>query len=159
MTKEEIKTYGMRAAQSNPTQLVAITLELAARYLNDAMDSFSKEDIDSYLNQISKARACINELASSLDFRFEISAQLFEIYRYCNKSLVKQGINYDEEELTRIAGILGKLQASFETIASADKSGPVMGNSQQVYAGLTYSRNSLNENYGQGFESNRGYTV
>lgn len=37
------------------------------------------------------------------------------------------------------------MKESFEEIAKQDTSGPVMENSQQVYAGLTYGKGSLNE--------------
>ena len=47
---------------------------------------------------------------------------------------------------TAAAGIkmLIELKESYEKIASQDTSSPVMENTQMVYAGLTYGKNSLN---------------
>lgn len=40
---------------------------------------------------------------------------------------------------------------SFEQVAKEDHSGPVMEHSQQLYAGLTYGKGTLNEvSFGEG---------
>ena len=43
--------------------------------------------------------------------------------------------------------ILRRLYGSFVEVARQDTSEPLMRNTQQVYAGMTYGRASLNENY------------
>ena len=48
------------------------------------------------------------------------------------------------------------LHGAYEKLGSMDTSGPVMENVQTVYAGLTYGRNNLVENFtDQG--TNRGF--
>ena len=51
----------------------------------------------------------------------------------------------------------GGLLESFEEVARQDESGPVMENTQQIYAGLTYGKDSLNEVFLQGDENSRGF--
>ena len=51
------------------------------------------------------------------------------------------------------------LKESFEEVAKQDGSGPVMENTQQVYAGLTYGRDSLSEVTMYGNMANRGFRV
>jgi flagellar protein FliS len=52
--------------------------------------------------------------------------------------------------------VMRGLYTSFEQVARLDKSAPLMQNTQQVYAGMTYGRNSLNENL-SGADTNRGF--
>ena len=55
--------------------------------------------------------------------------------------------------------VMTKLKEAFEEVAKQDTSGPLMENTQQVYAGLTYGKGSLNEVLISGDEYNRGYRV
>jgi flagellar protein FliS len=48
------------------------------------------------------------------------------------------------------------LMSSFQEVAKQDDSGPVMENTQQVYAGLTYGKGSLNE---VALNTDRGFRV
>ena len=42
-----------------------------------------------------------------------------------------------------IKSVISKLLTAYRELAGQDESGPVMQNSQTVYAGLTYGKNSL----------------
>ena len=42
--------------------------------------------------------------------------------------------------------MIKELRESYEKISSQDTSAPIMENAQTVYAGLTYGKDSLNEN-------------
>ena len=53
--------------------------------------------------------------------------------------------------------ILKRLYTSFCEVAKSDTSGPLMRNTQQVYAGMTYGRTTLNESYME--DSHRGFFV
>ena len=59
--------------------------------------------------------------------------------------------------LTRIISMLNKLQKSFEELSKTDTSGKAFKNAQEVYAGLTYGRGTLNES--TSIDANRGFTV
>jgi flagellar protein FliS len=52
--------------------------------------------------------------------------------------------------------VMRGLYTSFEEVAKRDKSEPLMHNTQQVFAGMTYGRTSLNENLSEA-DSNRGF--
>ena len=47
---------------------------------------------------------------------------------------------------------------SFVEAAKQDKSAPLMKNTQQVYAGMTYARGAVNEDY-MDVDSHRGFFV
>ena len=60
--------------------------------------------------------------------------------------------------LEEIRKVIAPLCDAYRQIQDQDTSGPVMNNSQTVYAGLTYGRNQLTENMAdQG--TNRGMLV
>lgn len=155
MTKSQIKDYGIRITQANGAELVAITLEIAAEYISEAADSI--ENISAFRDLLGKARTFINQLIRSLDMRYKISSELLSIYLYVNSELQKADIRKNSELLPRLKDIIVNLSGAFREVGKEDKSGKVMENAQQVYAGLTYSKESLNENIYS--DPGRGYTV
>lgn len=156
MTREQLKDYGIKVTQANGTELVKLTLELAAEYVGEAEKSV--DDRDLFAAGINKARAFIAHLISSLNMRYEISSQLLNIYLYLNSELLKAGIKGDATLLPRFRGILLSLSEAFGEICKEDTNGPVMENAEPVYVGLTYSKGKLNESTYIG-EKSRGFTV
>ena len=67
-------------------------------------------------------------------------------------------VRRDRTILEEIRKVIAPLCDAYRQIQDQDTSGPVMNNSQTVYAGLTYGRNQLTENMAdQG--TNRGMLV
>ena len=157
MTKQEINVYGMKISQASRTELVVIMYDIAINYLDDAIKFHNAGDTDDYRKSVKNAKNFINELSSILDMKYKISSDLYRIYSFMNRALVHAEITEDVSEIDRIKGMLIRLKESFEKVSESDDSGPVMENAQQVYAGLTYSKSSLNEDvYNDG---KRGFTV
>lgn len=155
MTKEQIKEYSLKITQANSTALVRLTLEIAAKYIGDAINNVEKET--EFRSYVSKARAMVAQLISSLDMKYKISHELLNIYLFINNQLQKASIRKDISLLPRIKGITESLSSAFGEIEEEDKGGALMQNTQQVYAGLTYSKGQLNENMYS--DTSRGYTV
>lgn len=157
MTKQELKDYGVKVTQASRTGLIVMMYEITAKYLSDACECFRSGEIGEFRADLRKARAFISELSGALDMRYPVSGNLLALYLFMNNALVRADIRKDISETERIIGMLKKLQTAFLEAGKSDDSGPVMENTQQVYAGLTYSRSSLNENMYS--DSNRGFTV
>lgn len=157
MTKQELNDYGVKVTQASRTGLIVLMYEITVKYLSDACECFRAGDTDEFRFNLRKAKAFINELSGSLDMSYPVSGNLLALYMFMNNALVRADIRRDISETERIIGMLQKLQAAFAEASKEDASGPLMENTQQVYAGLTYSKSSLNENmYSNG---NRGFTV
>ena len=63
-----------------------------------------------------------------------------------------------KEEIEAARKVLRKLGDSFREVAKTDKSEPVMGKTQQVYAGITYGKGlSLEETLINPDSENRGF--
>lgn len=157
MTSEEKKEFSLKVTQASKTGLIVIMYEIAAKYIEDGSNCIAAGDFDGAKENLSMGRRTINSLMSSLDMQYEISAELRNIYIFMNNELVLANIRRDNKNLMRIVGMLGQLKDAFNKISSSDKSGPVMGNTEKVYAGLTYSKSSLNESTYS--DINRGYKV
>lgn len=145
MTDEEVQAFSLRVTQANQSELTVITYEIVLKYIADAISSLSENDIDSYVIYNTKAREFLRELMAALTYTDEVSYNLIKIYSYVHGLLVKAGYDKDKSKLETASGMLNTLLVAFRKVAENDTSSPVMMNTQQVYAGLTYGKGYLNE--------------
>lgn len=158
MTKELKQEFTLRITQANKTQLITILYEMTLLYLQEAEDALDAEDKKAFKGAIRKIRDCMNELTMSLHLEYELARNLLQLYLYISRELVQASIHYEKENLEHIKFIIRQLHKAYKQIESQDESGPVMGNTQTVYAGLTYGRNTLTESINDP-AGNRGFCV
>lgn len=158
MTKELKQELTLRITQANKTQLITILYEMILLYLEEAKEALHAENKADYKNAIRKIRGCMNELTLSLHLEYEVAQNLLQLYLFINSELVQASIHFEEENLKHVESIIKQLHGAYQKIEKQDKSGPVMGNTQTVYAGLTYGRNTLTENLAD-VGTNRGFCV
>ena len=158
MTTELKQEYTLRITQANKTQLITILYEMVLLYIDEAENAISAGDKMEFKSAVRKIRGCMNELTASLNFEYELAQNFLQLYLYVNKELVKASSHYEKENLEHVRLVIGQLHKAYEQIENQDKSGPVMGNTQTVYAGLTYGRNTLTENVADP-AANRGFCV
>ncbi len=157
MTREETSGFSYRIMQASPTELIIILYEMLEIYLKDAI-SYNKEDkVQEFRASLKRGQGVLNELNHSLDIQYAISLNFMQIYLFINRTVIRASVSRKTEELERCIGMIDKLKNAFEQVKGEDKRGPVMKNTQQVYAGLTYGKGTLNESFG--LESNRGFRV
>ena len=144
MTKELKQQFTLKISQANKTELIVIMYEMAIKYIDDGLESLSNNNIEEYRLNLKRSKAVINELTSVLDMSYVISYELRSLYIFINNVLVRADIRVETDELKRVREMLIKLSKSFKKVSADDNSGPVMENTQQLYAGLTYSKTSLN---------------
>lgn len=159
MTKSEINAYTMRVAQASKSELIVIMYEMAVKYIDDGTEALQARNVQEFRVNIKRAKAVVNELASVLDLRFSVSSNLLALYTYMNNVMVKSDITLKTDDLIRVRAMLEKLHTAFGKVSEQDNTEPLMKNVQQVYSGLTYSRNSLNESYANASDLKRGYRV
>ncbi len=146
MTKDEIKDFSMRVSASSKTELVVITYDIIENYINAAEEAYKAEDLDNVVFNLQKAKQFVNNLSSSLDFRYSISRELMSLYIYVNNCLVKDIVKRKPNNADIIKSVLGRLRDSFKEVSALDNSGQAMKNTEQVYVGYTYGKSSkLNE--------------
>lgn len=158
MLKEKKQEFTYRITKANKSQLIVILYDMILQYLQDAQASFEDQDKTEYKNSILGAKNCIDELINSLNYDYEIAYRLRSLYYFYKRELSTASIMEKKELISPVMEMIKELKNSYETIAKEDTSAPIMENTQSVYAGLTYSKDSLNINLSdQG--SDRGFRV
>jgi flagellar protein FliS len=145
MTGEKQRDFARRVTQANKTELVAVTCDIIRENIDCAAECLKTGDVTGYRSELKSAGRFLAELIRSLDFRYPIAKDLLSIYEYVQRILVSSEISGKDRGLAGIRGIISRIGSAFEEIAPQDTSGSVMENSQQIYAGLTYGKGTLNE--------------
>lgn len=146
MTSECKQQFTLRITQANPTELVVILYEMMLCYLKESKDFLQADDKDAFREAVRKSRGCLNELITSLNLEYEPAPQMLQLYLFCLRRLAYAEAKKDVTPLAEIEKVIRPLQTAYSEIAGQNKQGPVMNNSQTVYAGLTYGKNTLTEN-------------
>lgn len=157
MEKDEIRGYSARISQANSSELVVIIYELFMYSFGEAKDAYGAGMIEESVKYMRKAQECVAELRRSLNFKYEISYELERLYKYVNEKLALAITKRQLVDFESVENVMQKLGKSFAEIAKQDKSAPIMQNSQKVYAGLTYGKNSLNEVFFDKNQASRGF--
>lgn len=145
MTQEKKQEYTLRITCANKTQLITIIYEMVLDYLQEAMDHISVGEREEANLSLSHAQNCIDELIHSLDLNYEIANNLYQIYLFSKKELTAAGASYSMHRIWRVKQNFSLLHKAYLELEKFDTSNGLMGNTQKVYAGLTYGKYSLNE--------------
>ena len=155
MTNEMKQQFTRRIAEANSTSLVVTLYEMALEYLKDGQEALKGGTRDAFREAVGHVRGCINELMRSLNLDYEPAPTLLQLYLYCIRRLANAEFNYNNEGLQDVDRVIRPLWEAYNQVQDVNQDGPIMGNSETVYAGLTYGRTSLNEAAVGG--SNRGF--
>lgn len=158
MTRELKQEYTLRITQANKTQLITILYEMALQYVDEAEEALSAGDRTALKNAVRRIQGCMCELMDSLHLEYEVAHNLLQLYLYVNREVAKAALYNDRENLEHVRPVLENLAAAYRQIEEQDTTGPVMGNAQTVYVGLTYGRDDLMENAADP-AANRGFSV
>ena len=145
-----------QVANATRGQLLKITYDLLLESL-DNIKKYGKEKSEKeYGVEIGRSRQILQELIDTLDFKQEIAQDLLKLYVYINGLLIKSLIVYDESLIDESKMLINQLLEGWDgAIANDSVSLKVMNNAQQLYAGLTYGKNDLNESVLD--DENRGF--
>ncbi len=156
MKQEQVQDFTRRISQSNRGALVVIIYEIIFAYIKDAEEGLAGDNYEGFKEGLAKAGRGVDELIHSLDFQYEISKDLYSLYVFVKESMAKAVIKKRADELAGAKEVLMNLYTAFEEAAKQDQSTPLMQNTQQVYAGMTYGKNNLTETF-QDPETSRGF--
>lgn len=141
MKKDRIEYFTGKLTSGNMVGIICTMYEIFFEYIEEAK---SGDSIN--LEAVRKANKVLDHLREALDFKFDISYELFSIYDYCQRQLSKAMYKNEKEPLEHATKLIKKLYEAFvvveKEVGSPDSA---MQNSQQVTAGMTYGRNDLNE--------------
>lgn len=149
--------FTRRLSQCNKGELIIITYDIIFAYMDEAKKAFEENNYERYKAAVKKAQTSIDTLNNSLNYQYELSRNLHQLYVYTKNALAKAIYQNRLEGLEEAEKILKSLYVSFCEAVKTDTSGPLMSNAQQVYAGITYGRMDLNENFID--DNHRGFFV
>lgn len=145
MTTEEMNGYKMRITQAGIASLTLVMLEMEMQWIDEAVEAFDAQDIDSFTDYTGKAQSTQVELMNVLNMNNPVAADTYSVFAYINKMLIASKIKRQPQDLTRCREMLAKFYKSFQMIEHTDTAGPVIEHSEKVYAGLTYGAKGLVE--------------
>lgn len=156
--KDSLKQdFQRRLSQCNKGEMIVIMYDIVFAYLDEAKAEHEKGNYEAYKVAVKKGQNSIEALIRGLDFSYEISKELHSLY-VTSKNLLAKAIYQNRlDGIEEAEKILKRLYSSFCEAAKNDTSGPLMRNTQKVYAGMTYGKSSLNENFIN--DNNRGFLV
>lgn len=150
--------FTRRLSQCNSGGMIVIIYEICFAYMEDARQAHAKGRHDEMKAAIRKAQNVLDELIGSLNFAYEISSNLYALYVLCKNELARTLYENRMDGLEEADKVMRRLYHSFAEAAKQDTSAPIMSNTQQIYAGMTYGRNQLNEN-DMDYDRQRGFFV
>lgn len=150
------KEFTRRITQATPVSMITILYDMALVYLEDANAALAEKEEKKFVQEIHHAQDCLMELLNSLDMRYEPAPALRELYLYMHRKLSGAIILPSETPLLQPKSILTRLRDAYLELEKTGSFEPVMDNAQQIYAGLTYGKNSLVESLAQPV-NNRGF--
>lgn len=158
MTKEQIKEFTLRTTNSNHSGLILVLFDVVKVYISDSIIAYDAGETEAYLKNIRLAKKSHNELMSCINPRDDLGRRVLEIFRFIYGKLATSEAKRTPDDLDRCLGMLDNLRVGFEKLHSIDDEGPVMKNTHQVYAGLTYGKGTLSEStlgdtYNRGFKA------
>ena len=156
MEREKIQDFTRRLSTCNSGQMIVIIYDIYFAYASDAEAALMAEDYDLFKFSIHKAQQVLTRLIEDLDFAYPISGNLYQIYVFSRNALSRALYERKPDGIADAKKVLTQLYAGFVEAAKQDHSGPLMHNTQQVYAGMTYGRTDLTENYRE-MDQDRGF--
>ncbi len=158
MTNSVKQEFAARIVAANPSRLVEIIYEIMIIYIQESIDCHETGTRMEFSVQIKKARACLLELEHSIQKEHPLAENFIQLYEYCHEKLTQADARYEVAPLKEVERVITRFRETYEEIAKKDQSDPVMDNAQSIYAGLTYGKNTLNENL-SGEGDNRGFLI
>lgn len=156
MTRQEIQDFTLRITHANSTQMIVILYDIILTYTKDCRKCLEDGDIKAFRIEITNLRNAFKELMDSVDTSIDLGLNLIKLYVFCTQQITKADTNSDPSYLENVEHVIAGLKESYNEIAPLDKSEAIMGNTEKVYAGLTYNPYGQSENMVENSTS-RGY--
>ena len=156
--KDSLKQeFTRRLSQCNSGEMIIIMYDIVFAYMEEAKAAHEGNAYEEYKAAIKKSQGAIDTLIGALNLKYDLAKDLHKLYVYTKNCLAKAIYQNRIDGLVEAEKILKRLYQSFGEAAKSDTSGPIMRNTQQVYAGMTYGRTTLNENCME--DNHRGFFV
>ncbi|MCR5344692.1 MAG: flagellar protein FliS [Lachnospiraceae bacterium] len=145
MKLEKKKEYKERIIAANRSELIVIMYEMLFSYMEDVYVALDKDEWVEAKEAINHAEAVVRRLIDDLDFNYDIAKELYPLYDFVLRRFAAAKFKKSAEPVKQAETILRNLYKGMLEMASKDNSPTLMQNREDMYLGLTYGKNSLNE--------------
>lgn len=156
MDAEKKQEFTRRITQSNRSGLVVVQYDILYAYMEDAKAAHEAGDYEGFKAAVRKGDRVLTELSETLNFQYTLSGQLYSLYSFARRALMQCIVKNSCQGMEDAKKALDPLRTAFVQVAAQDTSEPLMQNTQQVYAGITYGKQNLQESF-QEPETSRGF--
>lgn len=156
MTQEKKQEFTRRLSCCNRGEMIVIMYDILFTYLDDGIQAKEAGDYDGFKAAVNHAQQVIRRMMDDLDFSYEIAGSLYAEYQFVNQQLSMAVCKNTPQNLLDAKRILRNLYDAFVEASRQDTSEPLMENTQQVVAGMTYQKGSLTETF-QDSDISRGF--
>ncbi|MBE5906338.1 MAG: flagellar protein FliS [Lachnospiraceae bacterium] len=155
MNKEKKQEFTARVVNANRSELIVIMYDLIFTYMEDARADYAKDDWEATKVDFAHMEMVIRRLVRDLNHTYKVADELYALYQFCLRQLALCKVRKNLEGMEHAKVVLDNLYVGMKGMAKEDASSPMMRNSQQVVAGLTYGKSSISEV--QLGDTNRGF--
>lgn len=151
-----VKEFQNRIVNASQNDLVIINYEMLMAEIDDATNRFESGDTEGFNKCMKQSKRLLRELSDNLDFQYEISRDLMSLYIFVDKKFIEAAQKNSLKPIESAKEVMNVLLLGWkEALKAESSSAPVIKNGQQVYAGLTYGKGTLNESVHQ--DGSRGF--
>ena len=116
MTNNPYETYKQQSVMTmTPGQILIAVYDELIKQLNIAILSFENKDMMEINRSLQKSQRIINELRATLNYDYEISKNLEDIYNFLNRAIMNANIKKDPSDLKDVLEIATGLRDAFST--------------------------------------------
>ena len=143
MTDEQKNAFKLRVAAANKTEMVTIIYDIFLAYMDDADAAVENRDKEERVAAERHMRGCVSMLTESVNPDVTPAEQLYQLYSYSGRLINRYAQKADRAAVAELRQIIGSLRDTWKQVEKYDQDGPVMDNSKQVYAGMTYGKSGM----------------
>ena len=116
MTNNPYAAYKQQSVMTmTPGQMLIAVFDELIKQINIAILSFEKNDYSEINRSLLKSQRILTELRSTLNFDYEISKNLDDIYNFLNRAIMNANIKKDPSDLKDVLEIVTGLRDAFST--------------------------------------------
>lgn len=106
---------------ASPIELIVMLYTGCIKQMKLARIAITKEDIEQCNTSLQKAQDIIMGLINSLDFNFDISKDLLNLYDFVGRELIDVNITKEEKRIEPLIEIMSELRSSWIQVQKETK--------------------------------------
>lgn len=116
---EQYRQQGVMTA--SPSELVVMLYDGCIKFLKRASMAIDEHNMDVANASLIRSQEIISELVMSLDFNYDISKELMDIYEFCLHTMADINMTKDKTNIEPLVEILADLREAWAEVARQNR--------------------------------------